>query len=277
MIIGKGLGLKKYELVFDSLPPAFHGKRFLFLSDLHGKSYGRENEHLLTLIHEMKPDFILVGGDMVVGGVREDGTPNRYSEDSVKVSLSLLKRLRTEFPIFHAYGNHEEKLEKNLLMEYNKSLENLGVNLLDNGKAMLFVSEDAISLYGLSLGRHYYPKLKRKKLRSEDIRDRIGESDDFSILLAHSPFYFEAYRNWGAKLTLAGHLHGGIMRLPLLGGVLGPDLLPFPKYSGGLYTEEGHQMIVSCGLGSHTIDLRVFNPPELTVIDFLVGGMKNGD
>ena len=93
--------------------------------------------------------------------------------------------------------------------------------------------------------------------------------------MAHSPIYFNTYTKWEADLTLSGHLHGGIMRLPFVGGVIGPDFFIFPKYSGGLYKDNGKSMIVSCGAGMHTVNLRIFNPPELTLVELKFGEKLN--
>ena len=91
-------------------------------------------------------------------------------------------------------------------------------------------------------------------------------------MLAHNPAYFEAYASWGADLTLSGHVHGGIMRLPWLGGVLSTSLTLFPKYDGGEFRLGEKRMIVSRGLGSHTIPIRIFNPAELVAVELAPKG-----
>jgi hypothetical protein len=103
------------------------------------------------------------------------------------------------------------------------------------------------------------------------LEQMIGKPNDdsFRLLLAHHPCYFDAYAGWGADLTLSGHLHGGIVRLPFFGGVVSPQIRLFPRYDKGMYTMDGKKMIVSAGLGSHTIKLRINNPPELIIIDFV--------
>ncbi|MBO5503943.1 MAG: metallophosphoesterase [Lachnospiraceae bacterium] len=132
---------------------------------------------------------------------------------------------------------------------------------------------------------------------AEVITEKLGEPNDgaFHILLSHHPRYFPAYAKWGADLTLSGHLHGGIARLPKIGGVISPDPAFFPKYNGGMYelpkragiAQGNHRaaiamndkhgasgrtdgetstMICSCGMGMHTLPIRVFNPAELTVV-----------
>ena len=85
----------------------------------------------------------------------------------------------------------------------------------------------------------------------------------YEIMIAHDPFYFDAYAETDADLILSGHVHGGIMRLPLLGGVISPRLQLFPKYDGGKFEKNNTTMILSRGLGCHTLPIRIFNPGEL--------------
>ena len=281
MIIGKGLYVKKYQIYSPKLPLSFDGFRFIFISDLHGKIYGKENSALIHLIEKAKPGCILIGGDMVVGGetckYNEGYSP--ISGESVYTSIDLLSKLSKKYTIIHALGNHEEKLHSKLWEEYETALAQLNVKLLDNTVySFTGENEESIDIYGLSLGREYYPKFKRIPLPLDNIVNKLGtKGKNYSILMAHSPVYFNTYKKWGADLTLSGHLHGGIMRLPLIGGVLGPDFFIFPKYSGGLYKEEDKNMIVSCGAGMHTVNLRVFNPPELTLVELKFGEKLNGN
>ena len=132
-----------------------------------------------------------------------------------------------------------------------------------------------IIISGLCPGKRWYKKFRYRKMPAEVITEKLGEPNDsaFHILLSHHPRYFPAYVKWGADLTLSGHLHGGIARLPKIGGVISPDPAFFPKYNGGMYelpkgnaSSEPSTMICSCGLGMHTLPIRVFNPAELTVV-----------
>jgi predicted MPP superfamily phosphohydrolase len=99
----------------------------------------------------------------------------------------------------------------------------------------------------------------------------IGESsrEDYQLLIAHNPLYIKNYAEWGADLVLSGHLHGGMMRLPGIGGVLSPQAKFFPKYDAGQYHYQKSQLIVSRGLGSHSIMPRIFNIPELVYVKFV--------
>ena len=281
MIIGKGLYTKKYQIYSPKLPVSFDGFKFIFISDLHGKIYGKENTTLIQLINKANPDCILIGGDMMVGGEnpKYEFGYSPISAKSVDISIDLISKLSKKYTIIHALGNHEEKLHSELWRKYTEALKEFNVKLIDND-VYRFINDDEeqIDIYGLSLGREFYPKFKRKELDVRNITDKIGtKGENYSILMAHSPVYFSAYSKWGADLTLSGHLHGGIMRLPFVGGVIGPDFFIFPKYSGGLYKENNRNMIVSCGVGMHTVNLRIFNPPELTLVELRFGEKLNGN
>ena len=95
---------------------------------------------------------------------------------------------------------------------------------------------------------------------------RGAEKESFQVLIAHNPQYFQEYAGWGADLTVSGHVHGGIIRLPLIGGVISPAIALFPKYDGGKFVRDGKTMILSRGLGTHTIHVRFYNPGEVAVI-----------
>lgn len=266
MIIGGKLYIKSYVINSDRVPLSFDGIKLVFISDLHGKEYGENNKTLIDMIDEVKPDYILIGGDMVIAGKH---TSYSVSQNSIKISIRLISELSKRYEIFHALGNHEEKLNQNLYKNYITELSRISVKLLDNSAFTLKKNNEEIKIYGLSLGLEFYPKFRKCSLPLEVINNKIGEkSDSFSILLAHSPTYFSTYAEWGAELILSGHLHGGIMRLPYIGGLIGPDFFLFPRYSGGIYEKDDSRMIVSCGAGTHTINLRVFNPPEITLIEF---------
>ena len=97
---------------------------------------------------------------------------------------------------------------------------------------------------------------------NETLTHLLGTCRENTVLLAHNPLWFRSYAKWGAALTLSGHVHGGAVRLPLIGGLLSPERAFFPPYDKGYYTDGRHDMIVSGGLGK----LRLFNPPEICLI-----------
>jgi len=89
-------------------------------------------------------------------------------------------------------------------------------------------------------------------------------------LIAHDPDYFPKYADWGADLVLSGHVHGGMVRVPFWGkGVVSPNVRLFPKYDGGEFTIGKSRMLLSRGLGMHTIPIRLFNPGEILEVELM--------
>lgn len=239
-------------------------KKIIFLSDLHNCSYGKENQELLDAIIEAKPDLILIGGDMLV---RKDGCSHIET-------LIFLQELPQVCPVYYANGNHEQKLKEypdryqQSYQDYKERLLHMGIHLLENESANIVLDNARLQITGLEIPIEGYRRLHRMKLSLSDVEERIGKStEDYQILLAHNPRYVQVYKDWGADLILSGHLHGGVMRLPGIGGVIGPDLTIFPKYSGDLYQEGDTSIVVSKGLGVHSIPIRLFNPAEMIVLE----------
>lgn len=253
---------KEYRIACPGLK---RNHRFVMLSDLHNKQYGAGNERLLAAVRKAEPEGILIAGDMLTS----------QSTGYVRPALELVKALAGSWPVYYGYGNHEYRMQTEPerygsgFAAYRKELEEAGVIFLENESVLL--PEAGIRIWGLQTGREYYKKCRRVSMEVSVLNRLLGRPEEgvFHILLAHNPEYFPAYAGWGADLVLSGHVHGGIMRLPLLGGVLSPSLRFFPKYDGGLFREGGSRMILGRGLGSHTIPVRVFNPGELVVIELL--------
>ena len=117
----------------------------------------------------------------------------------------------------------------------------------------------------------FYKKKGRVSMDASYLQMHLGNKDKYSyrVLVGHNPEFFEAYSEWGADLVVSGHLHGGFMRLPFGRGLASPRYKLFPKYAGGCYHKNKTNLVVSRGLGMHTLPLRIFNPGELVVIDLM--------
>ena len=240
--------------------------RFVLLCDLHNKEYGQDNAKLIEAIDAQSPDAILIAGDM----------PNALKGHDFSPAVNLLKDLAAKYPIYYGFGNHEYRLRiypntyGDMWDRYRAALDDIGVRIMDNETAR--IDGSGISISALTMDRKFYKRFGGEHLKEDDVREYLGErkpDDDFRILIAHDPEYFPVYAQWGADLTVSGHVHGGIMRLPFVGGIVSPRLVRLPKYSDGEYNIGRHKIIVSCGLGTHTIHVRVFNPAELSVIDLV--------
>lgn len=273
--------------------PKLAGKRtWVFLSDLHNQVYGENNCRLIDAVKQESPDLILIGGDMLVG----------KNGHSYEPALACVKELVKIAPVYYVNGNHEERMKlkpekyDQSYALYREKLLELGVHLLENESIVLQenfknnctmqAKESAdskmdcenqenktttgkVRLTGLEIPLECYTHLKRREMPEGAIEERIGERDSeaFQVLLAHNPSYTKEYLAWGADLILSGHLHGGMVRLPGIGGVIGPDFVLFPKYSGEMRRVGDQTVIVSKGLGTHTIHIRLFNPAEVVVLN----------
>ncbi len=238
--------------------------RIVLLSDLHNKCFGHKNEDLIKAVDEISPDFILIAGDMLTA----DEKKTKYGE-----MVEFLGCLASKYPVFYANGNHEYRIKTykeaygNLYEEYKEKLIECGIRLLENGK--VYLPDTNIEICGLEIEKKYYKRFRQVPMEEGYIDRLFGRSTEgaFRLLIAHNPDYFKEYAKWGADLTVAGHVHGGVMRLPWLGGVISPMVRFFPKYDGGMFVKDDSVMVVSRGLGMHTIPVRIFNPGELIVIE----------
>lgn len=240
-----------YEILSPKLTKDY---KIALLTDYHACCDGARNDKILQILHENQPDALFIAGDLVIK------TGKRKEE-----ALQFLHQLSEKYNIYYAPGNHERELEESGSEMCDFHFEN--VRYLANDAIS---SDGNIIVYGLDLPLDYYAKCWNKNvLTKEVVEECLGKNkeDAFSLLLAHNPEHFEAYAKWGADLTLSGHVHGGIMRLPFLGGVIAPSLRLFPKYDAGRFEKEGKTMIISRGVGQHTIKLRFFNVPEVSIIN----------
>lgn len=244
------------------LPKLKKSCRFVLISDLHNKVYGRDNEKVIAAVKRAKPDFVVIAGDLITSHVKE----------SIEPGVKLVKALSEDYKIYYALGNHETKIKMypdkfggmydNLISE----MKHPNVTMLVNESCIL--PEHSICITGLELERAYFARFQKKEMEKGYLEKHIGSAKKqyCNILIAHNPDYFEEYAAWGAELVLAGHVHGGIMRLPFFGGVIAPSYKLFPKYDGGVFREKKSTMLLGRGMGAHTLPFRFFNPAELYVV-----------
>ncbi len=254
-----------YKLTSNKLDGIEEGMKIIFLSDLHNQSYGKGNKRLLSRIREEKPALILIGGDMLVS----------KRDRSYQTALEFVTELSKTAPVYYANGNHEQRMKERpeayraSFAEYKKLLEEAGVHFLENASQELLCKIGRIRITGLEIPRECYGHFKKKPMPKRAVEDRIGKvkGTDYEILLAHNPAYMKEYLDWGADLVLSGHLHGGIVRFPGGVGAISPAFALFPKYSGDHYREGDKDIVVSKGLGVHTVCVRLFNPAEVVVLE----------
>ena len=227
---------------------------------------------MLNAIKFAKPDGILIAGDMVV-----EKTLKNRARIGYRKAENLITILASQYPVYYENGNHESRWKRNKdrhsekFMDYRKRLAAAGVHFLENESLRI----GKLRITGLELPNDYFhKKIRIPKLSAKGIESMTGSADPdcFNILLAHSPQFFKAYMDWGADLVLAGHFHGGMVRFPVFGGAVSTYFRPFPRYDHGVFRYGDQRMIVSAGLGMHSIPIRINNPEELVIIELHSGG-----
>ena len=259
------LEVTKYVVENKKVPKEFDGYNIVQVSDLHSKLFGENNKKLIQKIKSLNPDIVVVTGDLI------DGENNNYN-----VALDFMEEISKLYRVYYIIGNHEQKAlikkYKDEYKDYFNKLHQIDFVNLDNKKVEIVKGKSSVNLYGLTVPYSCYKYLfdnqDTTSINSHFLEEKLGkvDKDKFNILLAHTPFYFDEYEKWGADLTLCGHVHGGIVRLPFVGGLLSPDRKFFPKYDLGEYIKNKSTMIVSKGLGGSKVLIRVNCKPEIVNI-----------
>ncbi len=301
LIEQKLLITSRYQIKSQGLPKEWDGTNIVVLADLHNCSFGKNNERLVKRIDKLAPDYILVVGDMInkraasypsnsfllleslakkykiyysYGNHEQKLDDYEKAIDQVTSEDAKLpsKQLQSNGQSTTATGENSNLEQPKELysswLKYRNNLTQRNINFLDNKSVSLTKKGASIRITGFSMSLEYFERHKMLELSQSYLKESIGENrkNEYQILMAHHPFYFKDYAAWGADLVVSGHVHGGMVRLPGIGGLLSPQAKFFPKYQSGLYKENSKVMVVSRGLGSHSIMPRLFNIPEIVFL-----------
>ncbi len=253
------LEVSRYNISSPLLPEEFSGLRIVHLSDLHNKVFGKDNSRLIKLISAECPDLIFMTGDML-----SHGAPN------IAEFLKLTEQLLKIAPVYYVNGNHElSDLDSDALAYISHKLASYGAVCLDNDLADIERNGSRIRICGLCYSAEYYRGVREykhgwKAFMLTDMINYLGvkDPDTFTILLAHNPLDFEVHAEWGADISFGGHVHGGLIRLPVINGILSPERRLMPKYKEGVYRIGNSFLVASRGLGR----FRIHNPPEIVSV-----------
>lgn len=250
------LQLNTYRITSSRLPEAFNGYRIAQVSDLHNAEMGKQNEKLLDILKEAKPDIIAITGDLI---------DSRHT--NIAIALDFAAKAVNIAPCYYVTGNHEARISE--YDDFKNSLIKLGVVVLDDEQISIELGDDCITLIGVN-----DPSFQTNYLFGDDetvmgskLQELTKDSNDYKVLLSHRLELFELYESYDIDLILSGHAHGGQFRLPVLGGVLVPNQGFFPRYDAGLYTKNNTNMIVSRGIGNSAFPFRFNNRPEVVLIE----------
>lgn len=243
------LGTTKYSVESERLPEAFDGFRIVQVSDLHDATFGEGQQRLVKKIREAKPDVIFITGDLI--------DSRRYH---LQNSLDAVEQFVEFADVYYVMGNHEVAVNK--VDEIYIALESLGVHILSNQSLEIKRGGERLTIIGIE------DPLMGKEV--EEMLDQAMTSTDegtYKILLSHRPEKFETYVENQVDLVFTGHAHGGQIRLPFIGGLVAPGQGWLPTYTGGMYEAGRTKMFVSRGLGNSLVPQRLFNLPELIVVE----------
>lgn len=227
--------------------------RIVCLSDLHLREFGTGNKDLIDEIEKLSPDMIAIVGDMTL-----ESQPDNY-----RPIISLCTNLKTIAPLYYALGNHEFDAMLFKDSDIFKDIKSAGINIMNNEMETVTIKGTNIDVIALSQGPAQFD------LYGKQFFDRAMKSgDNFKLLLNHYPENFLGTLNeYEIDLALAGHVHGGQIRLPLIGGLYAADQGLLPKLCDGYYEIDNSKLVISKGLGWSGIIPRINNKPEITVVD----------
>lgn len=244
------LEISRYEVNSKKLPESFDGFKIVQLSDLHGAEFGEDGMELVDKVKELEPDIIALTGDFVT------------DEGDLAAVKKLAGRLTELCPVYFVSGNHE--FGSGLAIKVRNILERAGVKYLSNEYLTISRGEDGILLGGVE-----DPLAYADMLSPDELAQKMNDAapDAFKILLGHRNYWMTEYPELPVDLIFCGHAHGGLIRIPGVGGLIGTDRRLFPDFDAGEYNNGRYTLIVSRGLGNSVPIPRVFNRPEIVCVE----------
>lgn len=244
------LEISRYEVKSQKLPESFDGFKIVQLSDLHGAEFGEDGMGLVEKVKELEPDIIALTGDFVT------------DEGDLAAVKKLAGRLTELCPVYFVSGNHE--FGSGLAIKVRNILERAGVKYLSNEYLTISRGEDGILLGGVE-----DPLAYADMLSPDELAQKMNDAapDAFKILLGHRNYWMTEYPELPVDLIFCGHAHGGLIRIPGVGGLIGTDRRFFPDFDAGEYNNGRYTLIVSRGLGNSVPIPRVFNRPEIVCVE----------
>lgn len=244
------LEISRYEVKSQKLPESFDGFKIVQLSDLHGAEFGEDGMGLVEKVKELEPDIIALTGDFVT------------DEGDLAAVEKLAARLVKLCPVYFISGNHE--FGSGLAVKVRNILERAGVKYLSNEYLTISRGEDEILLGGVE-----DPLAYADMLSPDELAQKMNDAapDAFKILLGHRNYWMTEYPELPVDLIFCGHAHGGLIRIPGVGGLIGTDRRLFPDFDAGEYNNGRYTLIVSRGLGNSVSIPRIFNRPEIVCVE----------
>lgn len=238
--------LTEYTVSLHALPQEFSGFKIVQLSDLHGAKFGPE---LVDTVRAQNPDMIALTGDLIT------------SADDVDTIKPLLFELAEICDVYFVSGNHD--YAPGCAEPLITALEGVGIKNLGNNSTVKSRNGEKLVIAGVE-DPNSWSDLTPPDEFIASLRE--DHPDDCVVLLGHRNYWVTEYPELPVELILCGHEHGGIIRIPGVGGLLSHDRGLFPEYDAGEFESGSYTMIVSRGLGNSLPIPRIFNRPEIVSV-----------
>ena len=260
-VCSRVIKVTQYDVELDGITDPV---KLVVVSDIHGKVFGDDNEPLCELVAAQEPDVIVLLGDLF---------PSDFQEADTAYVLHLTEQMQRIAPVYFAMGNHEKSYTARYGDAWIEEIKDTGATVFDETCLDLELCGNTIRIGG-SMGHGYlFGRTEEQFEASADykILTEMQESPYPAILLAHWPdtvALSDGPQRWKIDLVLCGHTHGGVVRVPGIGGVYAPLQGWWPKYDYGEYQlNDQMRMIITSGLSGHGKVPRIFNLPEICVIN----------
>jgi uncharacterized protein len=271
VLLSRGLDVSHTTVSVPNLPEGLDGLRIAEIADLHSSRYGEAQSVLVDAIKKFKPDLIAITGDFI-DGIHPDAAPCK----------EMLRSLAGVAPIYRVRGNHEYYVDESSRKAFDADAAALGAVLLDNSAVVLARNGQRYLLCGMDDVTSRLESEKPDAMSHEQfamdtaseymsiVQKNTPEGEyPFKIMLCHQPPYWQLWRDAGYNVALCGHLHGWIVRLPGIGGLIRKPSMYFPEEDAGLYDKQGIFVYISRGLDTLISyrNIRMNNKPELALLE----------
>lgn len=252
-----GINIKEYKIVNNNLPDNFYGFKIVHISDLHyGRTFNKKDlNKLVNKINLLKPDIVVLTGDLL------DKDTDLTDKQIIELSEGL-KTIDVSIGKYAITGNHDV-----VHPEWNTIIENSNFsNLNDTSELIYNKGLNPILLSGMSSNLLDDTRID-DKIISINQKITINEENNelntfnFNILIMHEPDFLDRFDYSHYNLILAGHSHNGQVRLPFVGALILPP--GSKKYYEPYYRINNSDLYISSGLGTSSVDFRLFNRPSI--------------
>lgn len=239
------LEVTKYEIEDNRM----QGVRIVFLSDLHLKKHDYKRlDNIVMLVNKQQPDLVFIGGDYANG---------HSMKNMMDINIAAQKLNLISAPTYSVLGNHDWWSNGN---EITSTLKKNGINVLANSAVRTIVKRRYLDIIGLEDLTTRQPNVERAFMGTRSPR----------IVLTHNPdIYYDIMEE--VSLILAGHTHGGQFILPFTPPLFVPSKFG-SEFASGLITNTHNKMIITKGLGTSVLPVRLNCKPEIVVVDFVKKG-----